>query len=381
MSGSLTFAGVDPVDAAAYVILFDADDPAPPVGTGEPITFTAVPPDAWSDASGVQAASYALTRLAAGSYQVNGLLDVDGDFNPFASALAGGTCGDWVGTHLQSLASTESAPVAVEDARQTHDVSVVLGLQLPIERPSFTIETTQLSLGGMATGSSLPFFRLRTTGVATAFSPDLPLTLGPACAPAGACDAQLPTCGCDPATVVPCGSALWFQLTDADLDGLPDPYPDADLAAEGILDVWPRVYLEYVGEDAAPGERWVTQAFPALGELSGALAQGFDLPTALAALQLPVGVPVPAYELSVTFVPVFRHYHADGALVDGKGPYDVVQGADLATVPTGGYAVTVVAATGQTWTVPNEIGLLGLPSLDPPSFDPLTQGAVLAISP
>jgi hypothetical protein len=225
------------------------------------------------------------------------------------------------------------------------------------------------------------------------------LSLGPSCAPLPdppapypAC-ADLPTCGCDPATLAPCGTALYLWLVDADADGVVDPDPDPDLAAAGIFDVWPRVYLEFTGELATfehegriLPERWVSQAFPLLGEAVTVATQsayaGYPISPAQAAglLGAPVGTPTPLHSLSVTFTPVFVHYHADGVLVDpAKGPYDVVDlgaGGVLPPEVLGAWAVTLVSFTGQTWTLPNDIGLLGLPSIDP-LFDPTTQAVPL----
>lgn len=397
IQGTLVYAGPGRVEMPTYAILFRAIAPAPPDGLGSPVTFAAVGPDAWSSGPGVSSAPFALTRLPADAYQLNAVIDVDGDFSPFSSALAGATCGDWVGTHLANLTSTDWAPVTVANRHLTEEVTVLVGAEVPLERPAFTIATPRLSLTEIA-GGAPPLFRLRSTGVATAFSEELPLQLGPNCAPPPdppapypPC-AEQPACACDPATLAPCGTSIFLQVVDADADGLPDPNPDPDLAANGILDIWPRVYLEYVGEELPTfeyegrelPERWVNQGFPLLGELATVLpAVGGDPVAAFGALGVPIGAPSPTYELSVTFVPVFVHYHADGVLIDeANGPYDVVDLANPSTppgaVPLGGWAVTTLAPTGQTWTVPNEIGLLGLPSLDP-GFDPLTQGAVLAI--
>ncbi|MEQ1568229.1 MAG: hypothetical protein ABMA64_21500 [Myxococcota bacterium] len=394
MRGTLLYVGEGTVVAPTYTILFRADEPSPPYGTGSPVTFAATGPAAWSLEGGMQSAPFSLTRLAEDAYQVNALMDVDGNFSPLSSALAGATCGDIVGGHLADLQTQAWAPVEVFDRHVTDDVPVIVGQEIPIERPSFTIATQSLSLSAIA-GGAPPLFRLRAIQVNTAFSEELPLDLGPVCAPNPdppapypPC-AEQPACACELATVAPCGTALWVQVNDADLDGVPDPHPDPALAQQGILDVWPRVYLQYVGQEDPPTyefegrplqERWVAQAFPLLGEVATIVGAGADLPTAFATLGVPVGTPFPTYELSVTFAPVLVHYHADGALVGASGPYDVVDplSAPPGTAPVGAWAVTVVNAAGQTWTVPNEIGLLSLPSTHP-AFDPLTQGGVLAI--
>ena len=124
----------------------------------------------------------------------------------------------------------------------------------------------------------------------------------------------------------------------------------------------------------AEGERWVSENFP----LGLELLTNPDV-TAYG----PLGVPFPVHSLSVLWSPVFRHYWPGGT--DGQdagGPFDYLdlRAADVAVdaVPAGHYSITVVSFTGQTWTLPNEAGLLSLPSLDPQD-DASTQAGVLFI--
>lgn len=381
MSGEILFAG-DGELGPAYVILYDASNPGPPAGTGGPATFAAVAPEAFSgEEVGLDAAPFSLTRLPPKDYLVNGLIDVDGNFNPLYTALAGATCGDWVGAHLADLVTQQQAPVRVREGELTDDVVVLVGQQLPIERPAFElVGAPAFDVSDVRDGAALPLFRIRSIGLELAegnppFSSELPLILGPSCGPAAdppdpypGC-AESPACGCDLATIQPCGTAQYVQIVDADLDGVADPNPDPALAALGILDIWPRVYIEStapLGEFEVDGvpyrERWVTQAFPLLGEIA-TVAAGIPAPPEQAAafLGLPIGVPTPSYEVSVTFVPVFLHFHADGALASPNGPYDVVDLQDpqapTDVLPEGPWATTVITFTGQTWTVPNEAGL------------------------
>jgi hypothetical protein len=390
--GTVVFAG-DGELAPTYVTVYDAANPPPPVGTGAPTTFTAIPTAAYSDpAAGLPAAGYAITRLPDGTWLLNALLDTDGDFNPFTSVLAGATCGDWGGAHLADLAGTP-APVPVSGGQAFDDVTILIGQEFPLERPVFELGTDEVSLSAVVGGTVAPFVRLRSSAVASAFSEDLPVQLGPSCAPAAEppCDAASPTCPCDPASMAPCGTALWVELRDADGDGVVDPYPAEPQASSGLLDVWPRVFLEYVGEPLDTfeyqgrelPERWVSQAHPLAGEILGAAGQAGLPPGEAAALLGPVGAPFPVAELSVTFLPVFLHYHAGGAMgVDVNGPFDLVDLTVVPTapVPTGAWAVTVVSFTGQTWTLPNDVGLLGLPSFDP-GLEPALQGQPLVLAP
>lgn len=394
VNGEILFAGEGEV-ASTWVTVFDANAPGPPVGTGSPVALAAVSERAWSvDGAGLRSAPYGVTHLPNGSWLLNALMDSDGDFNPLSSALAGATCGDWGGAYLSDLATGTPAAIEMRGGTLYDDITIVVGQQFGTERPAFVFSgTPALGLGDILTGAAPPLFRLRTTTVDTAFSEDLRLTLGPACEPSGQvpdCGLQ-PVCPCELPTLAPCGTAFWVWLKDTDADGIVDPYPAEAQAAQGLLDVWPRVFLEYTGElepfefdGALLSERWVAESFPLAGEIGVAAATAQVPPGAAAAAFGPIGTPFPVNELSVTFAPVFRHYHAGGTVgEDANGPFDVVDltaGAPPSDVPAGGWAVTVVSFTGQTWTVPNDLGLLGLPSLDP-DFDPVSQGAVLVISP
>ena len=96
---------------------------------------------------------------------------------------------------------------------------------------------------------------------------------------------------------------------------------------------------------------------------------------------------IPTSELSLTFGPVFLHYHPGGtAGVDpNNGPYDVVNllaGGSADEVPNGVWSATVISFTGQTWQVPNEIGALNLPALPGgPEFDATTQAGAIIVTP
>ena len=117
IAGEVVVSGVETA-SDVMLLLFDAADPGPPAGTGSPLTFTTVPAEAFTGAGvGLQGAPYSFTGLPDGRYLVQGLMDVDGDFNPFEGTTAGSTCGDVVGGHLVSTADLSLAPVTVEDGQ------------------------------------------------------------------------------------------------------------------------------------------------------------------------------------------------------------------------------------------------------------------------
>ncbi len=326
IAGEVVVTGAPDV-APTYVLLFDAADPPPPVGTGSPLTFSSVPAEAYTgDGVGVQAAPYSTSRVPDGTWLLTALLDSDGDFQPLLSSNAGATCGDWVGAHLADLATGEIGTVEVSGGVLRDDVTVVVGSEMTTERPAFTLQTARVS----QTTTTTQFISLTSTGI---YSSIVELT--------GPFD------GTDP-----CDTMFLFYAPDANLDGQPDPHPNPALAAAGALDVWPRVYLQYLGEDVEPGESWAAEAvvYPA-PLLSGAVA---------------LGVPTPVTSLDAVWIPAAVHTLADGTETTVPAP----------GLPAGAWSVTVVSITGQTWTLPNEVA--AFPSADA-AFDPSTQGAALLI--
>jgi hypothetical protein len=324
VSGEVVVTGADAA-APTYVLVFDAEDPPPPAGTGSPLTFASVPADAFTGPdAGVQAAPYAVTRIPDGDWLLTALLDADGDFQPLLSTNAGATCGDWIGGHLADLASDTLAPVHVEGGVALDDVTLVVGAELTTERPAFTLETPSVSQ--LEPGTQL--VSLASTGIHSALV-----------------DFADPGSGA-------CATSFLFYAPDADADGQPDPHPNPALAAAGAYDVWPRVYLQYLGEDVAPGESWSAEMVVYPGPLlSGEIA---------------LGVPTPVTTLDLVWVPAAIHTDPDGVETIVTAP----------SLPTGAWSVTVVSITGQTWTVPNEVA--AFPSTSP-DFDPSTQGAALLV--
>lgn len=392
ISGTVLFGGEAP-PSNAVVTAWNAANPPPPAGTASsPVIADTVGAQQFTgDSAGIQAGEYFFTGLPDGAYIITAILDVDGDFNPFAGVLTGATCGDWLGVHSTDLGSGIPAPVTVAGGEWVEDVTAVFGLELTLERPVFELVNPTLPLGAIVAGQAPPFFRIRTAEVNTAFSPDLPLTLGPACEPSASCTPTSPSCGCEPSSIAPCGTALFVRMTDADLDGIVDPYPSEREASGGLLDIWPRVFMEYVGEDLGTfeyngrqvRERWLSQGFPMAGEIFGAAGAAGVPPGEAAGNFGPIGSPFPVQELSVTFSPVFRHQYAGGTEGENAdGPYDYVSPTpdDPAGVPTGAWSVTLITFTGQTWKIPNEIVKFGLPALDP-AVDHAGQGIGLELAP
>lgn len=366
ISGEVLFAGEGDL-GPTFMLLYDITDPPPPAGTGSPVTFSSVPLSDWAVDLSVPAAPYGVGLVPDGTYLVNGLMDVDQDFNALDITLSGATCGDWVGSHVTDLVQLQPQPVTVEGGTALNNVSVFLGQQVPTERPAFgfvqdgegtdEIEVTELSQGIPQT------FSIRAAEVDGAVFGLNPLELGPACLPDPADDGTGAWTSCDLASIVPCNVNILTELVDDDGDYAVDPYPDPAFAAQGIPNIWPRVFLEYLPDEPqffqVDGvfyqERWITQAFPLTLEILGAAQM--KLPADVIA---PVGTPLFAETLSITVFPTFQYYNAKGTGDDPeRGPFDVIDitqpGAPLP--PLGRWKATIITRAGQTWETPNALAI------------------------
>lgn len=314
----------------------DADNPMPPFGTGSPASFATIAGASFTrPVGGIRSAPYSMPGLADGDWLLTAFMDNDRDFHPAAPTLAGATCGDLVGGHLTSLDDRDLAPITLAGGEHVGDISILLGSRLTTERPAFTLETDTISLS-----SPEPrLLRLQAVGIEAAFGETLPLRLdGPF----------------DPNAVAPCRTAFEVHFRDANGDGLVDPDPGYP-PDFGLFDVWPKVYLEWLGlpvdtdGDDAPddfdrsalpdGDRLVTQAL-AYTPCPPA-TQGCQPPEATRVGQ-PFLVPTLDVQLSGTIL----RRAADGTQAP-LGAFD--------PSPTGAWRVTVVLESGQTWQVPNEL--------------------------
>lgn len=320
LAGEVVFAGVSAPGPAA-VLLFSADDPPPPLGTGGPLDFSMVPQAAFTGSdAGMQAAAWSMAGVPDGSFLLSALVDADGDFHPLLRATAGATCGDWLGAHLEDLAGTVGT-VSVAGGELLDDVTILVGEEVQTERPAFTLLD-----GSVDQAAALATFGLGSTPV---HSPVVELS-----GPFDGSDA--------------CDVAFWFYAPDADGDGAPDPHANPDLAAAGLYDVWPKVYLQFQ-DDAGD---WATEAVV--------------YPSPLLDGSATLGLPTPMTELTVVFVPAAQRTGPDGEV-------ELVTAPDL---PQGDWSVTVVSFTGQTWTLPNELPELGSSG---EGWEPEEQGRALRV--
>lgn len=323
-------AGNVPVTQPVILFLSDANNPMPPAGTGRPITFGTVPGRDFTEVErGVRAAPFSLTGLPDGDFLLTGFMDLDRNFHPGASTLAGATCGDLAGAWLGGLDSTTPEVISVAGDELIDNIAVLLGRRIPTERPAFTVaEDAQASLGGV--------LQLSSVAIEARFG-DIALSL------TGPFNTDAPD---------PCDTAFWVHLRDEDADGEIDPHPT--LGALGASDVWPRVYLRWLGEPVDENQDGFANRFDRGGIPSDVSFATEGLPFAPQLATLPpeqleprIGSPFPVTSLDVALPPVARRF----------GPEDPPEGSivSAADVPAGAWSITVVSETGQTWAIPNEL--------------------------
>jgi hypothetical protein len=314
---------------STMLLLTDADNPMPPSGLGSPETFTTVPGFEFTKGTeGTRSAPFAFTDVPDGSWVITGLMDGDRNFHPSVPTLAGATCRDVIGLFPDSLSSTELGVVDIAGGELVRDITVLLGRELTTSRPTFAVSDVADTID-----PDVPFgvFRLESRPISGVYG-ELQVNV------------DGPFDGTDT-----CDHALWLHPRDVDQDGLPDPHPDYPPEL-GVVDIWPRVYLEWLGDpvdstgDGMPDSfdrgqdtaRYVTEGLPWFPQLVG----GDPADLAL------IGRISPQQSLDVAFSGTFQR-------IDPDGTTTVV--ADGTQAPDGAWQVTVIAETGQTWTVPNEL--------------------------
>jgi len=316
----------EPTDV--FLMVFAEDDPPPPAGLGAPVDFVAVGEGDFEDGvEGLLAADFEVLGVASGAWSITALGDEDGDFQPLLLATAGATCGDQVGGHF---ADGELATLDVESGELVDGIAVELAWSLATERPAFVVEEGQL----VAASGELQTFELVSTAINS---------------PVVVLDGPWDGTG-------ECQVAFHLSGVDDDGDGFVDPDPDEERAQAGAWAVWPHVVMSYTGEgDVAleAGESYVAAPWVDLTAID-------DPGVTVTRGGVHIAGPVVLTRLPLSFASAALH-----ALPDGTT--EVVTGAE---VPAGTWSITVIEATGQTWTVPNE--LPGFGSLGG-TYDPVLQ--------
>lgn len=346
------------VSGPTLVLLYDANDPPPPDGTGRPVNLATLDAAEFTGGTGVQSAPFALTGVPDGTWLVTALQDHDEDFHPLIDATAGATCGDMLGAYLSDITTGDFGVVTVADGQLVEGVTVAVGSTMPLERPAFVMGDAEVDRTGVDTS-----FTLSSTDVdANDGQGWNVLTL------TGPMDVESAYAG---GPYDPCDVAFSIFVPDDDGAGDGNPHPNAAYAAEGFIEAWPRIYLQYLGDGnvaLAEGESYAAEAVWAsqVEALTAIARYGLTWEQALAAGGLAFNTVVPILDMELYLPPVALHTAADGTET-------VVQGGD---VPAGTWAVTVVSITGQTWTLPNSLAAYQSGSATWTAAD---QGAALTI--
>jgi hypothetical protein len=347
IEGELVVQGM--VRGNAIVLLYDAERPPPPQGTGRPVSFTVVPRErlfgpASATATGPFTAPYAFSLVAPGHYLVRGFIDAEAsltggprapDFIPWYTVTGEPDEGDVGGAAVDA----QRQPRVVEVMPDSNGVlpaatqvnvsfSDTLG-RVPFDRPTFWVDSPSRFEG--PTGVKLLTLKPQTIG--------------------GLVDQRAAT--------------FFVRLADENGDGQPE-----DANKDNVLDFWPRVVVRKLVSGAAPGTKAALAdendldgngILDETGEdyeqrQSGARDGLPDLVLLNAAIDLSPDLfkksngawnfdPIPLMSLTVKVQP---------QALDARDRQKPVL---LKNVPSGRYALTLIQFTGQTWRVPNELSL------------------------
>jgi len=321
VSGVVAWRGDPSIKSGNIVVqayLDDRHNPPPPLGAARPVRVRIIPESAViADAQGFTA-PYRIDGLPQGSYVVQALADVDGNFS-LLSPLETPTSGDLVG----ALGDTGSSPAVFAGVGNSTGMDIALRTRVTADPPAFEIDPA--TPAQMPADQATPVrFDLR--------SKPLAFPLGPTAAPHFA--VQL--------IRNPGGVAA-----DADHDGL--------------ADVWPRVFL--VRLDPSDPTRLTQYGSPDLRSTQRQVIPAAVDPTPfLPALQPQPGgnaPPVLTDRLTIVVRP---------ALVDASNP-----GAQrLRSLEPGPYKIVLVSQAGQVWEIPNASGSA---ALDPAVICPASAPA------
>ncbi len=279
------------------ILLFDANNPPPPRGTGSPVNFIVVPPEkifgsGQEPADGVYASPFVMSGVKAGNYLISAFMDADGDFNPAIDLLAQPSAGD-VGGGYVDLATGQSIVVSVGQGELVEQITVNLGLPVLNERPAFVHSSTVTFTVPYAASQSLVLSAQSIEGASIN-------------------------------TRAEC-SHFTVQYADADGDGKVD-----DVNGDQLPDLYPQVLLVRQPTADFPGTVIIPTIINPYPFMQGLAAN-------------PSGVQTDTLELILPPVAIERGDFGQRL---------------LPSVPAGQYSTVVISGSGQTWTVPNSLNQL-----------------------
>ncbi len=337
IAGTITVSGVS---AKGDAYLFLVPQPGEPGACAEAGSSAIPPADAvripeaalYRDPGGdTHSAPFVIPQVEPGCWSIVAMVDADDDFNPLFSVTSGFTAGDGIGgafstpptLRVLSVSAEGEFPPAIEG------VQVVVGVEAPFERPSFTVAP-----GGEGVGLS----------ITTDAKDPVPIQL-------------------DVAPLV----GDWATTADLSNPEMPRGpfFPIVLDPASGAVK-GTEVYLRRLSPAGATGDAppWTRDTDTPL-----ILAARID-PTPFAGVDLPEGRPFHvATTLRVFVLPLAFPPPAPGVAPEltDLATLEAREGAS----PKGRYSVLVkLTATNQTWELPNELVLLG---------PDLTQGAAFIV--
>ena len=310
ISGTVRLTGYTDAQVGNLVLAaYAAAAPPPPLGLGRPLAVQLIGARAVAPSVSGSAVRYALGNLAPGSYLVTALLDPLDRFSALESFMATPGLGSQVA--VSPVITVGSAPVTGKDLSLSRSQPAI-----PFERPSFVFDATSATTLSAARPSVLvqidaavPAGLPYAVSAATLSNPSLHPLL--ALCPASGRQPQNPN--------LPCTPGQPFQDTSVTCTGGKNPWVSGEQVVVSPLDTGSRL-VAYVALNQC--------------QFCTALTGSADC----SAMPLPQATSVSSIVFAVTSTAL-----------------DPATGMPAGSLPPGHYAVTLVEATGQSWTLPNEL--------------------------
>ncbi len=314
ITGRITLGVAPPEgDFSVVVFAFATNDPPPPNGSGRPRAVAVVPK---ADFDAGNTAAYALGGLTTGTYQVRAFLDADDDFVPWFDTLNQPDAGDVGGGHIDTMNGRllDVSVMALGPPATDIGVTIVQPLAVPVDRPVFSLVPADARVDPSTGTTAVSLMSLNVTT-------DVLSQMG----------------------------VFVVQWVDRNADGVAD-----DVNGDGFPDTYPIVVAQQLSED--PSNLAL--------EPDGVQIPGFINPGQFAGAGFPAADPtqVQASIVATTVGVVFPGF--------GARPSNPTMPV---MAPDGRYRITVIAPTGQTWSIPNEMSQAAGTALE------MTQGRYLTV--